>query len=412
MSCETVESSDDTSYLEEDASGPIEIIVEAEKFTGSSDLFEIIKPDTTTSYVRTKAAGWITLDVNISVAGRYRSQIKIASESGNEVNCWIEDSYDNKDGRIYNITGYLTTINTGPQFFIIAKDGTPLRTGLHKLKIHFDDDVNIDWIKFTLIKKYVTTPKTLKQNTEGSEWKLVWSDEFDKQEIDTTKWSFDIGDWGWGNNEIQYYTEGRKENARIENGNLIIEARKNDMGQKWTSARLTTHGKVSFVYGKIELRAKVPSNKGNWAAGWTQGDDYIDELSWPHCGKIDILESVGYNMNDATGHGKAHASTHSGAAYFNPVNQPTGIAAVDNMNNEFHTYSVEWKPDLITTFVDGLPYLSYDDSSTDLSWPFSKPQNIILNLAMGGGWAGSQGIDGRIISQKMIIDYVRVYELQ
>ena len=167
---------------------------------------------------------------------------------------------------------------------------------------------------------------------------LIWSDEFEGEGIpDTKKWTFDIGDWGWGNNELQYYTENRVENARVENGNLIIEARKNDMDSKWTSARLTTRGKVSFLYGRIEFRAKVPTNRGNWAAGWTLGDDYVDEISWPYCGEIDILESVGFEMDDITGDGEAHASTHNGAYYFKLGNHQTGIIDVKNMNKEFHT---------------------------------------------------------------------------
>ena len=280
------------------------------------------------------------------------------------------------------------------------------------MKLHFDQSAYFDNIVFTLLKDHQITPKTLKQNTDGENWEVVWSDEFNGLEIDTTLWTYDIGNWGWGNGELQYYTEERKENARVEDGNLIIEARKNDNGHEWTSARLTTRGKTSFIYGRIEFRAKVPSGKGNWAAGWTLGDEYIDELSWPYCGEIDILESVGYEMNDTTGNGIAHASAHSGAYYFKLGNQPTGVIDVENMNNSYHIYAVEWLPDAIYSYVDGILYATYNDTSTDLSWPFSKPQNIILNLAMGGGWGGYYGIDPNLTSQKMIIDYVRVYELR
>ncbi len=117
-------------------------------------------------------------------------------------------------------------------------------------------------------------------------------------------------------------------------------------------------------------------------------------------------------MDDASGNGIAHASAHSGSYYFKLGNQPTGVVEVNNMNNEFHTYTVEWTANEIKSFVDDRLYLTYNDTSTDLSWPFSKPQNIILNLAMGGGWGGYYGIDESISSQKMIIDYIRVYELR
>ena len=138
----------------------------------------------------------------------------------------------------------------------------------------------------------------------------------------------------------------------------------------------------------------------------------MDELSWPYCGEIDILESVGYEMNDDSGNGIAHASAHSGAKYFKLGNQPTNTVEVSNMNNDFHRYSVEWSPEEIVAYVDDKPYFSYSDTSSELSWPFNTPQNIILNLTIGGGWGGYYGIDDSTNSQKMIVDYVRVYESQ
>ncbi|MBL7111206.1 MAG: family 16 glycosylhydrolase [Bacteroidales bacterium] len=394
----------------------IEILVEAENFSASHGDLAITTLDSGDTIVKTASGGWLAFDVEIPVAGRYISQIKIASQGDDTSSCWIEDYYDNKDGRTYNITGNIPFSGTGPdeEWNTLTRDGSPLNSGLHKIKLHFDNgDLKIDWIKFTLLKEHRITPEFLVQNTSGDNWVLVWSDEFEGEGIpDTTKWLFDIGDWGWGNNERQYYTEDRPENARLENGNLVIEARKNDLGHEWTSARLTTRGKVSFVYGKIEFRAKVPPNRGNWAAGWTLGDAYVDEISWPYCGEIDILESVGFEMDDASGNGKAHASIHCGAYYFKLGNQPTGIIDVKNMHEEFHTYTLEWMPDEIKAFVDGQKYFTYSDTSSDLSWPYDKPQNIILNLAMGGGWGGAQGMDEDMTSQQFIIDYVRVYELQ
>lgn len=388
------------------------IKIEAENLTHSSEQFKVESLVSKKVYVKAPSGGWIAFDVDIPIAGRYKSEIQVSSASGNVVNCWIEDYYDNKDNRTYNITGNMTIQKTASNFFIASKDGSPLNKGLHKMKLHFSDSINIDWVRFTLLKEHTSSPKIMTQSTEGSKWSLVWADEFNQEEIDTTKWTYDVGNWGWGNDELQYYTANRKENARIENNNLIIEARKADMGEKWTSARLTTRGKVSFLYGKIEFRAKVPPYKGNWAAGWTLGNDYVDELSWPYCGEIDILESVGYEMDDATGNGIAHASAHSGARYFKLGNQPTNTVAVFNMNSEYHTYSVEWSPKEIKVLVDDNPYFYYNDKSSELSWPFSKPQNLILNLTIGGGWGGVKGMDEMITSQKMIIDYVRVYELQ
>jgi beta-glucanase (GH16 family) len=384
----------------------IEIQVEAENLNKSSVNFEIYNSESKNAFIKANSSGWIAFDVNIPVAGRYKSQVKIKSLTGSQINCWIEDYYDNKDDRTYNITGNILVNNLSTY----SKDGSPLNKGLHKMKLHFNDSVNIDWIKFSLLKKHQSSPKTMTQKMDGSEWRIVWADEFEGTEIDSKKWTYDIGNWGWGNGEEQYYTENRKENARIEDGNLIMEARRNDMGKSWTSARLTTRGKTSFLYGKIEFRAKVPFNKGNWSAGWLLGDDYIDELSWPYCGEIDILESVGYEMDDETGNGIAHASTHSRAGYFKLGNQPTNTIALKNMSNKYHIYAVEWTPDKIRVLVDDNHYFTYLNIDTMSSWPFNKPQNIILNLTIGGGWGGYYGIDKNTNSQKMVIDYVRVYE--
>lgn len=399
---------DQTAQDEPAVTDATEVLVEAESYTEASRSFEQQTSEGAV-YVESDSAGWLAFDVEIPVAGRYQTQVHISSSSEADITCWVEDYYDNKDDRTYNITSTLVAV---PSFSTISKDGSPLNTGLHKMKLHVDGAAKIDWIKFSLIKEHDVTPITMTQEMGGEEWKVVWSDEFDGESLDTSKWTYDIGNWGWGNNELQYYTQNREKNARIEDGNLVIEAHKDDMGEAWTSARLTTRGKVTFVYGKIEFRAKVPPNRGNWAAGWTLGDKYVDELSWPYCGEIDILESVGYEMDDETGNGVAHASVHCGAYYFKLGNHHTSTIPVENMHEEFHTYAVVWTPERIDVLIDDQPYFSYDDTSTELSWPFNEAQNIILNLAMGGGWGGAQGMDESITSQKMIVDYVRVYERQ
>lgn len=350
-----------------------------------------------------------TYQVDVKEAGRYRIEFLMNSNT-DSATVWIEDYVDNKDDRTYNITGTIPVKNE-KEPTLHFKDGSPLNEGSHKIKLHSNGSVKIESIKMVLMRKHNPSLEILTQVMSGENWELVWADEFNGSGLpDTSKWTFDIGNWGWGNSELQYYTENRIENARQKDGNLIIEAHKNDMGEKWTSARLTTRGKVAFLYGKIEFRAKVPPYEGNWAAGWTLGNDYVDELSWPYCGEIDILESVGYEMNDTTGNGIAHASAHCGAYYFKLGNQPTGITPVENMDEEFHTYAVEWSPEGIVAFVDDKEYFRYEDTSTELSWPFDKPQNLILNLTMGGGWGGQKGIDQSVESQQMIVDFVRVYQ--
>jgi hypothetical protein len=392
----------------------IVVVVNADRFTQSQGKVEKKSNSESATFVTSEGQGnWLAYEVEIPQAGRYVVNLYAVTKD-TIANAWIEDYFDNTDGRTYNITGTIAIDrnNTNDHSFLPhTKKGSPLNAGKHAIKLHLNGSVDVEKIEFTLIKPHVATPKTLTQKMDGLELFIAWSDEFDGTGLpDTSKWTFDYGDWGWGNNELQYYTENRTKNARLENGNLVIEAHKNDDGMTWSSARLTTRGKVAFLYGRIEFRAKVPKQRGNWAAGWTLGDDYVDELSWPYCGEIDILESVGYEMDDVTGDGKAHASAHCGAYYFKLGNQPTGITDVKNMNEDFHTYAVDWNPDGIIAYVDNVEYFRYEDTSTPLSWPFDKPQNIILNLAMGGGWGGLEGMDPAVTSQKMIIDYVRVYE--
>lgn len=362
----------------------------------------VILPDTTLG-----EGEYIDFSVNVEIPGRYKLQLT-ADDKSEQSSAWIEDYVGNADGRTYNITGNLIFDDPGVDEAEVY--GSPLDKGIHKMRLHVNKGMlKIDQLAFSLMKKHRASEKIMEQNTTEGEWKIVWSDEFDDETIDTSKWTFDIGNWGWGNNELQYYTDNRPENARIEDGALVIEARKNDMGEDWTSARLTTRGKIAFLHGKIELRAIVPREKGNWAAGWTLGNSYVDELSWPYCGEIDILESVGYEVDNETGDGIAHATVHTPAYYFKINNQISSTKEVKDIANEWHTYSVEWTPTEIKGFVDGEQYYLYDKNADEKEWPFFDPQNIILNLAMGGGWGGAQGMDTTVVSQKYLVDYVRVY---
>ena len=385
-----------------------ELRVEAEEFTDSSVAASVAE-EGDVKYVELPSEGWFALDVEVPVAGRYTTKLHAAALGEGTVIGWVEDYYDNPDGRTYNITGNMVISTGAPGFSTAEKDGSPLNVGLHKMKVHVSAGAKVDGLSFKLIKPHDITPITLTQEMEGTEWEVAWSDEFDGTALDTTKWTYDVGNWGWGNNELQYYTVGRAENTRLEDGNLIIEARKNDMGEPWTSARLTTRGKVSFLYGKIEFRAQVPREKGNWAAGWTLGDTYVDEKSWPYAGEIDIMESVGYEVDDETGDGIAHATVHTPAYYFKIGNQISSTKEVKNIAGEFHTYAVEWTPTEVRGYVDDEHYYTYDKNANEKEWPFHQPQNIILNLAMGGGWGGAQGMDETVTSQKLIIDYIRVY---
>lgn len=353
----------------------------------------------------TDSAAVIPFTLEVPESGRYQVSIS-ASNVSQPMVVRVEDHTDNQDGRFYDVTGGLLFTEAGEK----VKDGSPLRAGTHQMNLHVDQASTIGNLGFELMVAHQETPITLTQNMEGDEWELTWSDEFDGEVVDSSKWTYDVGDWGWGNNELQYYTVADPNNARIEDGSLVIEARKDAETGKWTSARLTTRGKETFLYGKIEFRALVPRERGNWAAGWTLGDSYVDEKSWPYCGEIDILESVGYEVDDESGDGIAHVTVHTPAYYFKINNQISNTKDIVDIAEEYHTYSVVWTPTEVQGFVDGTQYYTYDKIADEREWPFAEPQNIILNLAMGGGWGGAQGMDTTITSQKFLIDYVRVFQ--
>jgi beta-glucanase (GH16 family) len=236
-------------------------------------------------------------------------------------------------------------------------------------------------------------------------WKLAWSDEFDKPGLpDSEKWAYDVGGHGWGNKELQFYTKDRKENARIEDGHLIIEARKEPWeGSDYTAARLVTRGKQEWQYGKIEVRAKLPKGRGTWPAIWMLAA--TEPLRWPDDGEIDIMEHVGFDQ------GKVHGSVHT--KKYNHVigTQKTGHVMVPDCSEEFHVYGVEWDKDVVKISLDGKPYFEFkNEHSGHDAWPFDNKLYLLLNMAVGGNWGGAQGVDETIWPQRMEVDYVRVYE--
>ena len=395
---------DNVTSINQDNSVP-EILIEANDFLNTAS------NKVNNSAILISEDEELVFEIDVKTAGRYKVEVHAKSE--NNAIIWLEDHINNKDERTYDITGKVH-FPAANSFQTAHKDGSPLNIGKHEIKIHVSEsDATLKWIKFTLIQAHQETPIIHKQNMIGTDWNLVWSDEFDGSGLpDSTKWSYNIGNWGWGNNEPQYYTNAKQENARIEDGNLIIEAWKTGSINEWTSARLTTQGKETFLYGKIEFRAKVPVGRGTWAAGWLLGDDYRDELSWPYCGEIDVLECVGFEIDDSTGNGKNHATCHTRSYYFKQGNQIGADTNMQAMNTAFHTYAIEWYPDVIYGLVDGKRYYTYDKNKDELEWPFNKPQNIIVNLAIGGGWGGAKGIDSTWDKHQYILDYVRVYELK
>ncbi|MDQ1164112.1 MULTISPECIES: glycoside hydrolase family 16 protein [unclassified Flavobacterium] len=227
--------------------------------------------------------------------------------------------------------------------------------------------------------------------------KVIWSDEFNVDgSPDSSKWGYNTGTGdGWGNNELEYYTN-RSENVKIENGTLKITAiKENYLGSQYTSTRMLTKGKFSFKYGRAEVRAKLPVGGGTWPAFWLLGDN-IDTVGWPACGEIDILESVGNNPN------VIHSSLHSPGRSGNTPDTKTTTAA--NSTTEFHIYAAEWSAENIKFYVDDNLFYTYKNSSTT---PFNQKFFIILNLAMGGNFGGA--VDPNFTSATFEVDYVRVY---
>jgi beta-glucanase (GH16 family) len=234
--------------------------------------------------------------------------------------------------------------------------------------------------------------------------KLVWSDEFNYKGLpDSTKWNYDVGGHGFGNNEAQFYTKKRLENARVENGNLIIEAKKENWeGKNYTSARLVTKGKQDWKYGRIEVKAKLPKGRGNWPAIWMLSTNM---KKWPQDGELDIMEHVGYH------HGFVHASAHTGKYNWPIGTQKTDTLFVKDLSEKFHVYKADWSPEKIDIYVDDNKFFTYvNTEKTYEAWPFDQKLYLILNLAIGGNWGGQQGIDDSIFPQKMYIDYVRIYQ--
>ncbi len=254
---------------------------------------------------------------------------------------------------------------------------------------------------------------------------LVWSDEFDVAGApDASYWNIEEWTSGVVNDEDQVYT-ARPKNVRVDDGHLVIEAHKEDYsGGEYTSARLQSSGKVDILYGRIDIRARLPRGQGTWPAIWMlssnpfhyattcededdwQGDDDCD--AWPNSGEIDIMEHVGYQM------GHVHGTVHSKSYPWPLWNQRKGRILVDDVANEFHVYSLQWSPDRIDIFVDDTVYLTYINEGNGWEeWPFDQPFHVILNLAIGGAWGKGGGpIDDSIFPQQMLVDYVRVYQPQ
>lgn len=234
----------------------------------------------------------------------------------------------------------------------------------------------------------------------------VWADEFDNNGLpDTNKWGYDIGGDGWGNNELEYYTDAK--NATINNGILSIDARKEYGGGKnYTSARMVTKGKGDFLYGRFEVKAQLPAGKGLWPAIWMLPTDNVYG-GWPNSGEIDIMEQVGFDPD------AIHISVHTEKYNHIIGTQKTAVVTVSTATSDFHIYRVDWTPYDVKGYIDGNKTFEFINEGKGASYfPFNQKFHILLNIAVGGNWGGQQGVDDCIFPAKMQVDYARVYKMK
>jgi beta-glucanase (GH16 family) len=243
---------------------------------------------------------------------------------------------------------------------------------------------------------------------------LIWSDEFNGRNgslPDPAKWTYDIGGSGWGNHELEYYTN-RRENARIEDGKLVITAREEPYNGPdgaefdYTSARLKTQGLFSQAYGRFEARIKLPAGQGLWPAFWMLGDSF-GSAGWPKCGEIDIMENVG--KEPGVNHGSLHAP--SSTATTSDLTATITLPAGQKLSDDFHVYAIEWDPEAIRFYLDANLYATFSSAQWPRggTWVFDHRFFLILNVAVGGDWPGSPD-DTTEFPQTMLVDYVRVYK--
>ncbi|MEH6551522.1 MAG: family 16 glycosylhydrolase [Pseudomonadales bacterium] len=307
------------------------------------------------------------------------------------------------------------SLRDGQQLSAHMHSTTDIEVSDGQLDIVFEASAGKPILNAFIVRKTVTDPRP---------WQLVWSDEFDYEGApDTDKWNIDIWPAMLVNGEDQTYTD-RAKNVRVEDGKLILEAYKEPhAGAEYSSGRIHSQGKGDFLYGKAEIRAKIPAGQGTWPAIWMlPSDPYKYSTSceeneawhgssscdaWPNSGEIDIMEHVGFDMN------RIHGSAHNKAYYWENFEQRKGIVEGQDLDKAFHLYSIEWTPDDMTIMLDGNPFFYYSNEKTGWrAWPYDHPYHIILNLAVGGFWGRKGGpIDDSIFPVRMEVDYVRVFKL-
>ncbi|ANH83422.1 licheninase [Niabella ginsenosidivorans] len=309
---------------------------------------------------------------------------------------------DNIDGADY----HFSVFQKNPEWIAQAKKN---HIALNAWTVN--DAAEMDWLlangfDFITTNEPELLAERMKTAPVSKGWKLVWSDEFNKDGLpDAARWGYDVGGNGWGNNELEYYTKADSNNAVIKNGKLLIIAKKEKRGKNtYTSARLVTKGKGDWLYGRVEVSAKLPAGKGTWPAIWMLPTNW-KYGGWPASGEIDIMENVGFNSD--TVYSSVHTKT------FNHVigTQKTKGFYLNDADKTFHVYAMEWNKDRIDFFVDDQRFFSFSNTRKGFAeWPFDQQFHLILNVAMGGNWGGAHGMDENLSKAVMEVDYVRVFQ--
>ena len=335
---------------------------------------------------------WLRYTAEVGKTGQYTMKFRVAHEVGDDPLFIVEcDGHD--------VTGIMNAPYTGglSNWVELSRPAVHLDAGRHQFTVKQVGGTPF-YLESIAFAQGGEVKPGLRPNAK--KWKLAWSDEFNYTGApNPSKWDYDIGGDGWGNQELEYYT-GRPENVRVEGGRLIIEARREDFKENhYTSARLVTRGKKQIKYGRLEVSAKLPAGEGTWPAIWLLGDNGKD---WPGCGELDIMEHLGRNP------GWIHGSAHSLKYFFKNGNQKTSITYVPHPEAGFHEYAIEWYPDHIDMYVDNNKYLTVTNDGTGWeAWPFGDPEYLILNIALGG-WGGK--VNDSQLPARMEVKYVRYYE--
>ena len=350
--------------------------------------------------------GTLQIDYKVTLSASHTEDI-ILSYKSDDASAFQDSDYKSVEGQLIISSGEVEA--TIP--LDIVSDN--IKEGNEYFRLLFQSDMEVEFNKKTAQIKIKNDDSELPYgNSDYSTpdtyigWTKAWADEFDDPEINTSWWTHEIGngDNGWGNNELEQYTDA-PENSRIENGNLVIEARDDSWnGQQYTSARMITRDKKTFGFSRTDIRAKLPFGQGIWPALWMLGNN-IGSKGWPACGEIDIMELIG-NLPSTS-----HATVHFGADFNNYkyIGDKYSISS-EIFNDRFHVFSVVREFNQMWFYVDDILIFEFDSKDTQgQPYPFNEQFFFIFNVAIGGNWPGSPD-ETTQFPQRMEVDYVRVFE--